>query len=96
LEEKAAFEDASMGLDENRPLAAKRKASSAEGASARAKAARPADSMTEDFVVELDGPLRRATVKVFKGIVQVDLREFYEVSSLEQQNGGLNSRGGFS
>ena len=69
--------------DENRPpAAAKRRAPPADTSTRAAKAAKPDEPMpTEDFVVDLDGPLRRATVKVFKGKVQVDLREFYEVTT---------------
>ena len=83
LEAKAFDEDASAldPPDENRPPAAAKRKAPADTSTRAAKAAKPDEGApTEDFVVDLDGPLRRATVKVFKGKVQVDLREFYEVT----------------
>lgn len=90
LDYRASIEDeAQVGPDENLPPSTKRKAprTSTTASQRAAKVAKPGsrlgpgkDSASEDFVVDLDGPLRRATVKVFKGNVQVDLREFYEVN----------------
>lgn len=46
----------------------------------RSAAAAAASAGGGDFVIDLvQGGLRRATVRVFRGNVQVDIREFYEV-----------------
>jgi hypothetical protein len=37
------------------------------------------DAGDPDVVVELDGPKRTATVRVFKGKILIDVREYYEV-----------------
>ena len=81
LEAKAGADDAEEA-NENKPPSKRKKAT---GAAAAAVTARPAKASKtaaggEDYVLELGGALRRASVKVYKGKVQVDLREFYEAS----------------
>ena len=80
LEAKAGADDAEEANEYKPPSKRKKATGAAAAVTARPAKASKTEAGGEDYVLELGGALRRASVKVYKGKVQVDLREFYEAS----------------